>query len=97
MKLFYASGSPYARIIRVALRETGLDRDGAMVARRARSASLRRRRTRLRTTALPTRLLTVMPTRIRPRSFGTTYSTSSGCGQPRGADDRLDQQKLNWS
>jgi len=26
MKLFYASGSPYARIIRVALRETGLDR-----------------------------------------------------------------------
>ena len=26
MKLFYASGSPYARIIRVVLRETGLDR-----------------------------------------------------------------------
>ena len=26
MKLFYAAGSPYARIIRVALRETGLDR-----------------------------------------------------------------------
>ena len=26
MRLFYASGSPYARIIRVALRETGLDR-----------------------------------------------------------------------
>jgi glutathione S-transferase len=26
MKLFYASGSPYARIIRVASRETGLDR-----------------------------------------------------------------------
>src|SRR5438067_4292040 len=25
MKLFYASGSPYARIIRVVLRETGLD------------------------------------------------------------------------
>lgn len=26
MKLFYAAGSPYARIIRVVLRETGLDR-----------------------------------------------------------------------
>ena len=26
MKLFYASGSPYARIVRVVLRETGLDR-----------------------------------------------------------------------
>ena len=26
MKLFYASGSPYARIARVVLRETGLDR-----------------------------------------------------------------------
>ena len=26
MKLFYASGSPYARIIRVVLREIGLDR-----------------------------------------------------------------------
>jgi glutathione S-transferase len=27
MKLFYAAGSPYARIARIALRETGLDRD----------------------------------------------------------------------
>ena len=26
MKLFHAAGSPYARIIRVVLRETGLDR-----------------------------------------------------------------------
>ena len=29
MKLFYAAGSPYARIIRVVLRETGLDRSVA--------------------------------------------------------------------
>ncbi|MBV9862660.1 MAG: glutathione S-transferase family protein [Alphaproteobacteria bacterium] len=27
MKLFYASGSPYARIVRIAVRETGLDRE----------------------------------------------------------------------
>ena len=33
---------------------------------------------RLRMTALPTRRLTVMPTRRWPRSFGATYSTSSG-------------------
>ena len=26
MKLFHAAGSPYARIVRVVLRETGLDR-----------------------------------------------------------------------
>src|SRR6266571_3389604 len=56
--------------------------------RRAIRASRRRRRTLLRTTALPTRPLTVMPTRVRSRSFGATCSTSNGWGQPRGARSR---------
>jgi hypothetical protein len=57
-------------------------------AKRCVRASRSRRRTRLRTTALPTRPLTVIPTRVQPSSFGAMYTTSIGCGQPRCATSR---------
>src|SRR5581483_6660804 len=51
--------------------------------RRARSSSRNRRRSRFRTTALPSRLLVEMPNRKAGPPVGQAWSTSRGCAQAR--------------
>ena len=51
--------------------------------RRCRTASRTRRFTPLRTTALPTRFPTEIPSRVASPSFGATYRTRSGCPHER--------------
>ena len=52
-------------------------RPATRIPRCCRSSSRNRRRTRFRTTAPPTRLLTAYPTRVRPMSFGRPAMASN--------------------
>jgi len=56
---------------------------GSSSGRRWRTASRTRRFTPLRTTALPTRFPTEMPSLVVGPSFGATYRTRSGCPHER--------------
>jgi hypothetical protein len=56
---------------------------GSKSGRRFRTASRTRRFTPLRTTALPTRFPTEIPSLVASPSFGATYRTRSGCPHER--------------